>query len=261
MIEPRLLQKLSPGWAVEAFALFNLGFLAIDVWFAHEVNRFAHPQEWAPVVFSALAPLVLLPGLVGGRYLSPRGKVIGLIVGAASIVVGVAGLIFHLESSFFVRQTLRHLVYSAPFVAPLSYVGLGLLLVLNRLERADRPAWGRWVVLLALGGFVGNFVLSLLDHAQNGFFRKSEWIPVFAAAYAAAFLVPVALGERRRRYLLLCAWVLLAQAVVGVAGSALHLSADLSASSESLHDRLVYGAPVFAPLLFADLALLGAIGI
>jgi hypothetical protein len=37
------------------------------------------------------------------------------------------------------------------------------------------------LVLLALGGFVGNLGLSLLDHAQDGFFRWTEWIPVVAA--------------------------------------------------------------------------------
>jgi hypothetical protein len=116
-------------------------------------------------------------------------------------------------------------------------------------------------VLLALGGFAGNFALSLLDHAQNGFFHKAEWIGVFAAAYAASFLLPLVLGERRASYLRICLGVLALQVVVGIAGAILHLNADLQASSDSLHDRLVYGAPVFAPLLFVDLSLLAAIGI
>ena len=45
-----------------------------------------------------------------------------------------------------------------------------------------------WVTFFALGGFAGNFVLSLCDHAQNGFFAASEWIPVVAGATAVGFL-------------------------------------------------------------------------
>ncbi len=51
-------------WLVEWFAAGNLGFLALDVYLAHSVNEFRHPAEWVPVVFSALAPLLLLPGLL-----------------------------------------------------------------------------------------------------------------------------------------------------------------------------------------------------
>lgn len=261
MNERRLPAWVTPGWVLEAFALFNLAFLAIDVWLAHRTNHFAESEEWVPVIFSAFAPALLLPGLVGGRYRRPLGQVIGVAVGAASIVVGITGLILHLRSSFFVRQTLEHLVYSAPFVAPLSYAGVGLLLVLNRLERDDRSPWGLWVVFLALGGFVGNFALSVLDHAQNGFFHASEWIPVVAAAYAVGFLLPIVLGERRRAYFRVCAWVLASQVAVGLAGAVLHGMADLDSPMTTLLDRFVYGAPVFAPLLFADLALLAGIGI
>ena len=45
------------------------------------------------------------------------------------------------------------------------------------------------MLLLALGGFVGNFVFSLTDHAQNGFFNPLEWIPVVSSALAVGFLL------------------------------------------------------------------------
>ncbi|HEY3706957.1 MAG TPA: hypothetical protein VGL22_17985 [Terracidiphilus sp.] len=31
-----------------------------------------------------------------------------------------------------------------------------------------------WVIALAMGGFFGNFVLSLTDHASNGFFAQTD---------------------------------------------------------------------------------------
>jgi len=35
---------------------------------------------------------------------------------------------------------------------------------------ADKEAeWAQWVIFFAFGGFVGNFIFSLTDHAQNEF--------------------------------------------------------------------------------------------
>jgi hypothetical protein len=251
--------RLPVSRLVEAFVAFNLAFLALDVWLAHEENAFRQSNEWAPVLFSALAPVLILPGVLTGVG-KTAARLLGVIVGFAAIVMGIAGMMFHLESAFFQRATLRDLVYSAPFVAPLSYVGLGLLLVLNRTERESGRAFGQWVVFLACAGFFGNFALSLLDHAQNGFFSGWEWVPVVAAAYGASALLPIALGERRHGYLRFALWLMAVEAAVGVLGAYFHVARDLAARG-SLHDRLVYGAPAFAPLLFADLALLATLGL
>jgi hypothetical protein len=174
--------------------------------------------------------------------------------------VGAAGLLFHLNNAFFELQTLRSLVYTAPFAAPLSYVGLGLLLIVNRMENDRSETWSRWIIFLAMAGFVGNFGLSLADHAQNGLFSPFEWVAVGAAGYASAFLT-VSLFSRRRGFLLVCLWLQLAQLFVGLLGFGLHLTANWHHGSASLLDRMIFGAPVFAPLLFADVALLAAIGL
>jgi hypothetical protein len=47
----------------------------------------------------------------------------------------------------------------------------GMLLILNRMESTASDEWARWILVLSLGGFFGNFVLSLTDHAENGFFH------------------------------------------------------------------------------------------
>jgi len=250
--------RRAPLWAylVELFAVGNLAFLALDVYLAHLVNDFRHPGEWIPVCFSVIAPVLLLPGLVRRTPL----RMPGFLVGGASVLVGVAGMLFHLSSSFFENQTLHHLVYSAPFVAPLSYAGVGLLLLLNRMVSHDSEEWGLWVIVLGLGGFVGNLALSLLDHAQNGFFEWSEWIPVFAAAYAIGFLV-VAMLSRRPEVARFCLWVMGVQVSVALLGFVLHLKADLAGTAEPIRDRFIFGAPIFAPLLFADVAVLCAIGL
>ena len=117
-------------------------------------------------------------------------------------------------------------------------------------------------MFLAFGGFVGNFVLSLTDHAQNGFFRPMEWVAVIAGGYGASFLLMAVFGKRGRPFLRITLGLMAVEALVGVAGSGLHLIANLrAAKTTSTWDAFVYGAPVFAPLLFADLAALAALGL
>lgn len=260
----RLLQRVvpTPRRAVQMFVAANIGFLGIDIVIAHLANDFARRVEWAPIVFSALATPLLLPGALGSTR--PVFRHVDRLVAIGAILVGVIGMVLHLESGFFEKQTLHDLVYSAPFVAPLSYVGVGLLLLLIHTADSKTPAFGGWILLLALGGFAGNLLLSLLDHAQNGFFRVTEWIPVAAAAYAVAFLaVAVARAPAiAPRLFRACVIVMVLQILVGVAGAALHVVANLGEHAmTSLRDRFVFGAPAFAPLLFANLALLAIIGL
>ena len=107
-----------------------------------------------------------------GRFEAPWRDV-GYLVGWLSVLVGFGGVLYHLESRFFLDRTLKSLTYAAPFAAPLAYTGLGFLLLMNRMVAARSAEWARWVILLALGGFFGNFVLSLTDHASNGFFASN----------------------------------------------------------------------------------------
>jgi hypothetical protein len=247
------------AWWVELFAVANLAFLGLDIALAHSANAFARREEWIPVMFSGAAPLLLLPGLTSRRARdATRG--VAILAGAAAIFVGIAGMLFHLESAFFARATLENLVYAAPFVAPLAYVGVGLLLLLNRMESWDSAGWALWVLVLALGGFAGNLGLALLDHAQNGFFHPSEWIAVGGAAFATSFLLLVVWRPEDAVLRRACAVALALAAAVGFLGFGLHLAA-IAARPGSWVDRFLYGAPAFAPLLFPNLAILGGLGL
>jgi hypothetical protein len=252
------LARIGPRRCAEWFVVGNLAFLGVDIALAHAENAFRRRAEWAPIVFSGIATLCLIPMALG--WSNRFWRWVEVAVGVAAILVGVFGMVFHLHSGFFQQQTMRNLVYAAPFVAPLAYVGVGLVLLLLRMGHAPDVEMGWWLLVLALGGFAGNLGLSLLDHAQNGFFRWTEWIPVFAAAFGSAFLF-IAWIRPPSSPLVVAWWLLGVQTAVGVLGFALHLSADLHREAVHVADRFLYGAPAFAPLLFADLAVLAAIGL
>lgn len=250
-----------PWFLVEAFALVNLGFLTLDIYLAHSANGFRRSAEYVPLYFSASAPLVLLLALALRKRWIAVWKDVGYFVGWAAIVMGLAGVILHLDSSFFYDRTLRSLTYSAPFAAPLAYAGLGFLLLLNRMVDDQTEEWAQWVLFLTLGGFAGNFVFSISDHAENGFFNPLEWVAVVASAIAVGFLVTPLLVTVRRQFIALCAAVLAVESLVGVWGFILHASRNLHGPSVHPLANLVWGAPPMAPLLFPNLAALGMIAL
>ena len=252
-----------PQLWVELFVTTNLAILAADIYIAHSVNHFQKAAEYIPLYFSIAAPVVLAVTIALrwiGNVIAPW-RDIGYLVGWLSVLVGLGGVLYHLESRFFLDRTLKSLTYAAPFAAPLSYTGLGFLLLVNRMVGARTAEWARWVIFLSLGGFFGNFVLSLTDHASNGFFAKTEWIPVISSALATGFLIVPLVLTVTRRFMDVCLIVMLTQALVGVLGFWFHIQANLVEPGSSLFDRLVNGAPPMAPLLFPNLVGLALIGI
>ncbi len=252
-----------PAILIELFLCANLAFLTADIYMAHSINSFRSRAEWIPFAVSlASPPLLVISWLING--ISPRfdrSRWLGILVGLVAIAVGVTGMLLHLESRFFEQMTIRNLVYTAPFVAPLAYTGLGLLILLNRMMNHKSQEWAQWILFLALGGFFGNFVLSLADHAQNGFHNWREWIGVFSSALAIGFLLLSAVVRPNRGFLRTTAVVMLLQMATGLIGFALHVQRNMHGTSANYWENFLYGAPAFAPLLFPNLAMLALIGL
>ena len=64
-----------------------------------------------------------------------------------------------------------------------------------------------------------------------------------------------------RQFLNICVAVLALQVAIGLYGFLLHYQANTHAPSESMWDNFVFGAPVFAPMLLCDMAVLAMIGL
>ena len=118
------------------------------------------------------------------------------------------------------------------------------------------------MLFLTLGGFIGNFIFSLTDHAGNGFFDRLEWVPVVASAdsrrisWSHRSLVRVS-----KEFLALCAAVLLLEAGVGVWGFVLHAQRNLAGPSIHAFEISFMAAPPLAPLLFPNLVALGLLAL
>ena len=248
---------------LEAFVLFNFLCLTGDIAIAHSENHFRARAEYLPLWFSLAAAILLSGGLVARlrRNWQTAWTDVGYLVGWASVAVGAAGVVYHLDSQFFLERTLKSLTYAAPFAAPLAYVGIGCLLLMNRMVPPRAKEWRQWVLFFALGGFAGNFLLSLSDHAINGFFHWTEWIPVVSSAFAVSFLLALLLLDTGRSFVRLCAGILSLQMIVCALGFLLHAWADWHGPAGSFFENVVSGAPPFAPLLLPNLAILGFIGI
>ncbi|MDE3269074.1 MAG: hypothetical protein OYH77_02190 [Pseudomonadota bacterium] len=231
--------------ALDVFIISNFIFLGLDVALAHAIDAYVL-VELAPCIFSALATVALL--------IWRERRLARLLVAGGAIAVGIIGMVLHLEGSYFVDLTTRSLVYAAPFVAPLAFTGVGCLLLLTCYVDSDDVAWGQWVLFLAACGWAGNFILSVLDHAQNGFFVVLEWIPVFSCALLLGALLVAMLQPYRQHWY--CVVLLVLNAAIGVLGFVLHLLANIARGEMWLH-----GTPLFAPLLLPNLAVLAAIGL
>jgi len=248
---------------IEVFVVLNYAALVLDIFIAHSANQFRRSEEYIPLHFSIIAPVVLLIGLLGRerKGWDAAWRDLGYLVGWVSVFIGMAGVVYHLDSQFFYEKTLRSLTYAAPFAAPLAYTGIGLLLILNRMVDVDSSEWAHWLLLLTAGGYFGNFVLSLTDHAADGFFRAIEWLPVISGAFAASFLVIPLFMRVDRSFLRLCAGVVLFQGAVGILGFFLHAQENMHTGSLLSFHNIINGAPPMAPLLFPNLVPLGLIAL
>jgi len=78
---------------IELFVVFNLSFLALDIFIAHSFNAFSHAGQWIPFYFSVSAPVLLVFEMGLNRHKNPQPhRWVGFLVGICSSLVGIAGL-------------------------------------------------------------------------------------------------------------------------------------------------------------------------
>jgi hypothetical protein len=261
-------------------AAINALFLALDHYLAHSISGTIVPREWIPIVFEPIAGgLLLLGGLIALRN-RPIATVIGTVTLLSTIGVGFLGAYFHFLRAILpsapageqVRLSL--LVWAPPILGPLflalvGMVGISavwiedppgsgvLILLAGRRIRMPYSKTRAYFFLISLG-ILAATLSSVLDHSRTHFQNPWLWLPTATGVFGTVVALIMGTVEKRSRFdLLIYAGAMLLLMLVGVAGAVLHIGTNLSVGGSIVVERFIRGAPLMAPLLFANMGLLG----
>jgi len=280
----RVSLPLSRDQLMLLMAAINEIFLGIDIYLAHSISGTIVPNEWIPIIFGPIAGvLLLIAGLIALRN---RGlaTVLANIVFVASIAVGLLGAYFHLRRAALPaappgqQLTVGLLVWAPPFLGPLMFALVGVLGI-SAAWVEDPPDSGRlrllgertiqlpysktqaYLMLVGLGA-LSTVISSVLDHARTGFVNPWLWLPTVIGVFGTVVPIALALLPRPGRAdvtIYIAAMVLMI--AVGVVGAVLHVQDSLTSELRFVPERFIRGAPVLAPLLFADIGGLGLLAL
>lgn len=258
----------------------NLIFLGLDTYLAHVANQALRPNEWIPILFGPIGGgLLLIAGLIALKQRLLAISIATLVL-LASAVVGFLGAYLHLIRGILPtapagqQVTLNLLVWAPPILAPLMFAIVGILglsaawpetpadsgrLKLWRdrylqLPYSKTQAYFYIVSMASLAALIS----SVLDHGRHNFENPWVWLPVVVGVFATVVAAGMGYIDQPSHFDL---WVYVAAMVLlivlGLIGLGLHIQADLTASGSFVLERFLRGAPVLAPMLFADVGALG----
>ncbi|RMG99711.1 MAG: hypothetical protein D6706_05110 [Chloroflexi bacterium] len=278
----KLRLPLSRDQLMLLMAAINEFFLGLDTYLAHVLNGTIRPREWIPILFGPTTGiLLLLAGLIAIRK-RPLASLLATLVLLASIIVGILGAYFHFIRAILPyappsqRITLTLLVWAPPILAPFSFALVGILgisaawiedppdsgtLALPFGKRLELPysKTRAYFFMVSMGTLIA-LVSSAFDHARTGWDNPWLWVPVAAGTFGAVVAAGMgALDNPTRQDILTYALAMVLLIVVGLLGAFFHIQADLTSKSVFVPERFLRGAPFLAPLLFANMGLLGLI--
>lgn len=265
-------------------AAINLLFLAFDIYLAHNLNGTIRTREWIPIIFGTVAGvLLLICGLIAFRWRRPA-SIIATIVLFTSIVVGLLGAYFHVVRATLPtapladRVSVALLVWAPPIVGPLifSLVGLwgvsaawiedppdsGMLHLWNERRLRLPLSKTRAFLFMVSLGTLATLLSSVLDHGRAEFKNPWLWVPIAAGVFAAVVAAGLgAISHPSKSDILIYSVSMVLLILVGLVGFWLHIKFDLTAQNEIVIERFLRGAPFLAPMLFANMGLVGLIAI
>jgi hypothetical protein len=252
--------------------------LALECYLTHSLNGTIRFREWIPIWYGPLAAVMLVVAFVLSRRDSRLALGLAVTALGGSIVVGSLGTYFHIVRAIrpFAaageRITLDLLVWGPPTMAPPFFVLVGAfgLVALCGTKDQDRGALGRplaralpltndrlYFLLTCLGILLAT-VSSVLDHMRGGFDNPWVWVPTLSGIFGAVVAAVLGMLETPSRadlityVLAMC--ILLA---IGPLGVVFHVLYNLGAGNAIVIERFLRGAPFLAPMLFANMGLLG----
>jgi hypothetical protein len=256
-------------------------FLSIDVYLAHSMSGTIKLNEWIPIIFGAVAGvLLLLAGLIALRY-RPLATVMANLVFLASIVVGLLGFYFHLQRAGLLSGAVapfNALVWAPPFLGPLFFALIGVMgisaawiedppdsgqlkLLGQRRIRLPYAKTSAYCFIVSIG-ILATVISSSLDHARVQFINPWVWLPTAAGIFGtvvAAVMGIIRKPSRTDITVYVAAMVLLM--IVGLLGGVLHTGANLLPGGIIVVERFIRGSPLLAPFVFANWGLIGLLAL
>ncbi len=282
-LSPRRLPVTRDQLMLVMVALNEL-FLALDVYLAHGANGTIVPNEWHPIYFGLCSGLLLI--LAGS--LATRHRTLASTIATAallgSVFIGFLGVYFHLDRAILPtapqgqRLTLDLLIWAPPVMGPLAFALVGLLGISAAWEELPAGS-GRLKIFRELSvhlpysktrayvftigmGMLAALVSSVLDHARAGFANPWLWFAVATGVFGTVVPVVFASLEKPSRLdLYTYAAAMLLLLITGAIGTSLHVQANLVFEYTIVLERFLRGAPPLAPLLFANMGLLGLLAL
>jgi hypothetical protein len=258
--------------------------LGVETFVAHLISGTIVPFEWIPIIFGPISGvLLILTGYLAQRK-RPLATAIANLVFIASIIVGLIGAYFHLLRAMRPYAVLSQqisvplLVWAPPILGPLTFSLVGLLgISASWIE--DPPDSGtltffkNWRLTLPYSktrayffivamGSLATVTSSVLDHARTEFTNPWLWVPTMIGIFATVVAVVLgALENSSPGDILTYFTAMMLMILVGITGFLLHISEDLTTQGSIVLERFLRGAPPLAPLLFADIGVLGLIAL
>lgn len=265
-----------------AFAEIGMG---VETYLAHLISGHVKPAESVPVIFGPIAGVLFIIALalrVRARKATFISSLLVILVGMASVAVGIIGTAFHwaraVPPASFEQVGIQWdwIIYAPPVAGPLAFAGVGLLAIIALLEdttpetgkltlpgfitfHTPLPQTRQFLWLIAFGLYAAT-LSATLDHARTGFESVYVWIPTTLGIFGSVTTTLMATYNKHSRadYFIFF-WVMVLMIVIGVLGLGLHVNADLpeSATGGIQIERFIRGAPPMAPMLFAIMGSFG----
>jgi hypothetical protein len=163
-----------------------------------------------------------------------------------------------------------------PLLAPLTFALLGWIgisavwieepvdsgtLLLLRGKRLNLPYSKSRAFFIIIGlSCLATLISSTLDHARTNFTNPWLWIPTVVGIFATASAFTLGFIARpSRNDLVTFAAAMVLMMITGILGSFLHYQSDITSEGAIVVERFIRGAPIMAPMLFADMGTFGLI--
>jgi hypothetical protein len=253
----------------------------VEVGYEHYKGGYSNPIMYSPVLLSGALTLASFSGIFSRRL----AETLLRWTAAITLADGIVGFCFHIRGVARKpggwRLSITNVVMGPPLFAPLLFgtaAYLGLVASYLRPENSEpltfvnpvrSPYSHGWrtdicqgmfqkqlCVVSALWAIFSGFE-ALYSHYKSRFQFRAQWTPVIMAPIQTAVCVAAIANEKVARTLLPAASII--TAVDGAVGFAYHargISRRPGGRKKWLYNVL-YGPPVFAPLLFSACGMLG----